>query len=253
MLVDVQLCLPTEAKPVLQHDGAPCPEHSSQHPHPEGVVQGQGQQQNIIAAHPDAGVGVVHIGGDAPEGVGGAFGASGGAGGEKQLCDAVGVFWGGSCLLSQGVGGFQSINVAHIGQPLRHLFVGGQVEFGVGELGDVCQRGLEWVPVNRYGDAAHELDGQEGNDVLRTGCAGEHDSVARLDALGLEVAPQQGSLFQQLAIGHLLVTEDQRHLVRPLCTVPVQGVYQSYHASSNLSSIAAMASRELKFWGMTSS
>ena len=253
MLVDVQLCLPTEAKPVLQHDGAPCPEHSSQHPHPEGVVQGQGQQQNIIAAHPDAGVGVVHIGGDAPEGVGGAFGTSGGAGGEKQLCDAVGVFWGGSCLLSQGVGGFQSINVAHIGQPLRHLFVGGQVEFGVGELGDVCQRGLEWVPVNRYGDAAHELDGQEGNDVLRTGCAGEHDSVARLDALGLEVAPQQGSLFQQLAVGHLLVTEDQRHLVRPLCTVPVQGVYQGHHASSNLSSIAAMASRELKFWGMTSS
>ena len=90
-------------------------------------------------------------------------------------------------------------------------------------------------------------------DVLRTGRAGEHDPVAGLDALGLEVAAQQGGLFQQLGVGHLLVTEDQRHFLRLLCTVPVQGVYQGHHASSSLSSMAAMASMELKFWGMTSS
>ena len=97
------------------------------HPHPERVVQGQGQQQNIIAAHADAGVGVVHIGGDAAEGVGGALGASGGAGGEEQLRDAVGVLGGGDCLLSQGVGSLQSVSVALIGKPVRHLFVGGPV------------------------------------------------------------------------------------------------------------------------------
>ena len=252
-LVDVQFGLPAEAEAVLQHDGAARPEHSAEDPHPEGVVQRQGQEQDVVAAHADAGVGVVHIGGDAPEGVGGALGASGGAGGEEQLRDAVGVLGGGDRFLSQGGRRFQSVGVALIGQAVRHLFVGGQVELGVGQLGDIFQRGLERVPIHRDGDAADELDGQEGDDVLRTGRAGEHDPVAGLDALGLEVAAQKGGLFQQLAVGHLSVTEDQRHFVRLLCTVPVQGVYQGHHASSSLSSMAAMASMELKFWGMTSS
>ena len=252
-LVDVQLGLPAEAEAVLQHDGAPSPEHGTEDPHPEGVVQGQGQQENVVCAHADAGVGVVHVGGDAPEGVGRAFGASGGAGGEEQLRDAVGVFGGGICLLSQGVSGVQRIGVALIGQPVRHLFVGGQVELGVGQLGDIGQGAFERVPIHRDGDAADELDGQEGDDVLRTGRAGEHDPVAGMDALGLEVAAQEGGLFQQLAVGHLPIPEDQRHFVRLLCTVPVQSVHQGHHASSSLSSMAAMAAMELKFWGMTSS
>ena len=74
-----------------------------------------------------------------------------------------------------------------------------------------------------------------------------------MDALGLEVAAQEGGLFQQLGVGHLPVPEDQRHFVRLLCTVPVQSIHQGHHASSSLSSMAAMAAMELKFWGMTSS
>ena len=124
-LVDVQFGLPAEAEAVLQHDGATCPEHGAEDAHPEGVVQRQGQEQDVVAAHPDAGVGVVHIGGDAPEGVGSALRASGGAGGEEQLRDAVGVFGGGDCLLFQGGRRVQRVGVALIGQPVRHLFVGG--------------------------------------------------------------------------------------------------------------------------------
>lgn len=75
-LFDVQLGLSGEAKAVLQNDGAAGQQAGPENPHPEGVVQGQGQQQNILFAHPDAGEGVVHVGGDAAEGMGGPFGAA---------------------------------------------------------------------------------------------------------------------------------------------------------------------------------